>query len=113
MGSRDVWKVDSVGVRKRERELTLAPLENDEQLGDDGGEEEPDVLAHTHGASAGVSARISKTSEGGRWREEASQGRDGPRRRTSTDARSILQPSEGTKQHEAEITRDKERTSGH
>ena len=33
-------------------ELALAPFNDDEQLGDNGGEEEPRVLAHAHGAAA-------------------------------------------------------------
>lgn len=37
--------------RKRFLELTLAPLENDEEFGGDGGEQDPNMLAHSDRAS--------------------------------------------------------------
>lgn len=45
-------------ARHRRGELAAAPLEDDEQLGDDRREEEPGVLAHAHSA-ARVAGRVS------------------------------------------------------
>lgn len=54
------------------QKLTLTPLENDEKFGGDGGEEDPDVLAHSNRTSGNKreGMRLKSMAQGGGERTE-------------------------------------------